>query len=76
MKFLDRIPLAPLVIIAAFLGAAPFPMKSEPHLLEKLRMLFAGTLTRPIDIFDLILHGGPAVIVVLKLLRMSKTARS
>jgi hypothetical protein len=33
-------------------------------------MLFAGTLTRPIDIFDLVLHGGPLVLLVLKLIRM------
>ena len=76
MRFLDRIPLVPLVIVAAFLGVAPFPAQSEPHLLEKLRMLYQGTLTRPIDIFDLILHGGPLILVVLKLVRMSKAARS
>jgi hypothetical protein len=36
--------------------AAPFG--GTPHLAEKLRMLFAGDLKRPIDIFDLALHGG------------------
>jgi hypothetical protein len=32
-------------------------------------MLFDGTLTRPLDIFDLFLHGTPLLILGLKLLR-------
>jgi hypothetical protein len=35
-------------------------------------MLAAGTLVRPIDIFDLFLHGTPLVLLVLKLFRESK----
>jgi len=38
-------------------------------MVEKLRMLFNGRLHRPIDIFDLVLHGAPWVILVLKSLR-------
>ncbi len=72
MKLLDAIPLVPLLIVAVLLGAAPFPMQAEPHLIEKLRMLFTGTLSRPIDILDLFLHGGPLVVVVLKLVRMGR----
>ena len=30
-------------------------------------MLFAGTLVRPIDVFDLFLHGTPMLILVLKM---------
>lgn len=69
MKWLDKIPLPTLAIIAIALGLAPF--SPEPHLWEKLRMLFAGTLARPIDIFDLVLHGAPAVLLILKLVRMN-----
>ena len=65
MAWLDRIPLGPLLIAALLLGLAPF--QPEPHLWEKLKMLAAGTLSRPIDIFDLFLHGTPAVLVILKL---------
>jgi hypothetical protein len=36
-------------------------------LLEKLKMLIAGELVRPIDIFDLTLHGTPWVLLVSKL---------
>jgi len=32
-----------------------------------LKMLFAGALVRPIDIFDLLLHGMPLLILALKL---------
>ena len=32
-------------------------------------MLLAGTLTKPIDIFDLLLHGTPILLLGLKLLR-------
>jgi hypothetical protein len=67
LVWLDRIPLAPLAIIAVLLALAPFA--PQPHLWEKLNMLVAGTLVRPIDIFDLFLHGTPLVVLLLKLLR-------
>ena len=54
-----------LIVVCLTLGLAPFT--PEPHLLEKLRMLTEGELTRPIDIFDLVLHGTPWVLLVLKL---------
>jgi len=65
MKLLDNIPYALLVPLALVLALAPFV--PEPHLWEKLKMLFAGTLARPIDIFDLFLHGTPLLVLVLKL---------
>ncbi len=68
MRWLDRISLSLLLPAALLLALAPFA--PEPHLWEKLKMLFAGTLSRPIDIFDLALHGGPLVLLVLKLIRM------
>ena len=65
MKWLANIPYMLLAPLALFLALAPFT--PEPHLWEKLKMLFAGTLVRPIDIFDLFLHGTPLVILLLKL---------
>jgi len=62
---LDKIPLTTLVIIALTLGLAPFA--PEPHVWEKLKMLAAGTLVRPVDIFDLLMHGLPWVLLGLKL---------
>jgi hypothetical protein len=69
MKWLDKLPITVILPLAVFLALAPFV--PEPHLWEKLKMLVAGTLTRPIDIFDLFLHGTPLVLLVLKLLRLN-----
>jgi hypothetical protein len=65
--WIDRLPMAPLLIIAVLLGLAPFV--PEPHLVEKLRMLGAGTLRRPLDIFDLLMHAAPLLLIAVKLLR-------
>ena len=68
MSLLDKIPLQTLVIISLTIGLAPF---TPPHVWEKLTMLFAGTLREPIDIFDLVMHGSPWVLLALKLGRMA-----
>ncbi len=64
-SLLAGIPLWAVIFLCLTLGLAPFT--PEPHIWEKLKMLAAGTLTRPIDIFDLALHGAPFVLLVLKL---------
>ena len=64
MKWLDRIPYTLLAPLAIVLALAPFT--PEPHLWEKLKLLSAGMLQRPIDIFDLFLHGTPLFILCLK----------
>ncbi len=64
MKWLDQLGWPTVILFALLLGLAPF--RPEPHVVEKLRMLFDGTLHRPIDIFDLFLHGTPWVLLVLK----------
>lgn len=69
MSWIDSVPLPLLLIVALFLGLAPFV--PEPHLVEKVRMLATGTLRRPIDIFDLVLHGTPVALLLLKLARMA-----
>jgi len=72
MDWLDKLPLVVLIIAALTLGLAPFV--PEPHLWEKLKMLAAGTLTRPLDIFDLVWHAAPWVLLVAKLARMAMRA--
>ncbi len=67
MRWLDRIPLLWLVLIALWLLVAP--VLPEPHLIEKLRWLVRGELTRPLDIFDLLLHSVPALLLVGRLWR-------
>ncbi len=71
LKWLDNIPLGILAVLAVFLGLAPFT--PEPHLWQKLNMLFAGQLVKPLDIFDLFLHGSPVVLLVIRLLRMRRS---
>ena len=67
MNWLDDISITYLVIACLTLGLAPFV--PEPHIWEKLKMIAAGELSRPIDIFDLIMHGVPWVLLILKLIR-------
>ena len=69
MSVLDQIPFSLFLIAALTLGLAPF--FPEPHLWEKLKMLAEGTLVRPLDIFDLALHGLPWLALVAKLARMA-----
>lgn len=64
MTFLKEIPYSYLLLAALLLGLAPFV--PEPHLVEKVRLLLAGELVRPVDIFDLVLHSAPLVLLVLK----------
>jgi hypothetical protein len=54
-----------LVPLALLLGLAPF--RPMPHLTEKLQMLLAGSLTRPLDIFDLIWHSWPLALLGFKI---------
>ena len=69
MSLLDQIPLHFVVLAALTLGLAPF--FPEPHLVEKLRMLAQGTLTKPIDVFDLLLHATPWLVLAAKLVRLA-----
>ncbi len=74
LNWIDRQPLILFVLASLTLGLAPFV--PEPHLLEKLRMLAAGELSRPIDIFDLVMHGAPWVLLMIKLYRQMQHGRS
>jgi hypothetical protein len=67
MHWLDRVPYTLILPLAVLLALAPFA--PEPHLWEKLKMLAAGTLSRPIDIFDLFFHATPLALLLLKLAR-------
>ena len=73
MGWLDRFPFKLLVVVALWLAVAP--IVPEPHLLEKLRMLSQGSLVRPIDIFDLLLHSVPLAVLVLRLVRRWTSTR-
>lgn len=53
-----------LLPLAIFLAIMP---PGSPHLLEKTRMLTAGTLTRPLDVFDLFWHAWPLILLGTKI---------
>jgi len=67
MKWLDKLPWLIVIVSVATLGLAPYA--PEPHVVEKLKMLVAGTLVKPIDMFDLVMHGSLWVVLVLKIVR-------
>jgi len=64
---LDKISYRVIIPLAILMFLAPF--RPMPHVLEKLNMLLNGTLSRPIDIFDLFFHLIPTLILLLKLYR-------
>jgi hypothetical protein len=63
MEFLEKLPWGLLTLACLTLGLAPF---APPHVWEKLRMLAKGELVRPIDWFDLVLHGTPWALLIAK----------
>ena len=74
MKFINSIPLPHFIVLSLFLGLAPF--FPEPHLAEKIRMLMSGTLIKPLDMFDLLLHGTPWVLLLVKITLIIKSRQT
>ncbi|MCK0170648.1 RND transporter [Aliiroseovarius sp. S1123] len=69
MSFIDEMPFSLILIACLTLGLAPF---APPHVWEKLMMLVSGALVKPVDIFDLLLHGVPWILLILKLARLKQ----
>jgi hypothetical protein len=65
IDWIERVPLLWHVVLAAYLLVAP--VLPEPHLVEKIRWLLEGTLRRPLDIFDLLFHLLPTVLLAPRL---------
>ena len=65
MSWVDTLSYPMLLILVLTLGLAPYtPM---PHIIEKLLMLKNGDLNRPLDIFDLLMHAAPWIVLLVKL---------
>jgi hypothetical protein len=64
-RWIERLPWWVAILAVLTLGLAPHV--PEPHVWEKLRLLASGTLTRPVDIFDLAMHGVPWLLAAAKL---------
>lgn len=54
-----------VILLCVTLGLAPF---APPHIVEKLSMLIRGNLIRPVDWFDLLFHGVPWLLLILKIM--------
>jgi len=70
MQFIDRLPFSLLIVMTVLMLAAPFV--PEPHLVEKMRMLAEGTLTKPLDIFDVFWHLLPAILLTVRVVRWQR----
>lgn len=57
--------LAYFAVLACIMAVLPFG--EQPHLWQKLLLLKNGYLHKPMDWFDLFLHGGPLAVVSLVL---------
>lgn len=65
MTWLEKTPWWLLATIAIALALAPF---GDSHLVQKSRMLFGGTLRRPLDWFDLMFHATPLLLLIAKVI--------
>jgi hypothetical protein len=64
-QFLNKLPWGIVVLLCLTLGLAPY---KPPHIVEKITMLVQGKLVRPIDWFDLVFHGIPWILLILKII--------
>ena len=74
LETIRNLPWPMVVLFCLTLGLAPFA--PQPHIVEKLQMLRAGTLVKPLDIFDLFFHGIPWFILFLKVGLLMSTPRA
>jgi len=65
-RFFSHMSYPLLIAATLLLGLSPFV--PEPHLVEKVRFLMQGELTRPLDIFDLFFHLTPFLLLLIKLI--------
>ena len=70
LKLIDRIPVSLLLALAVIMLLAP--VTPVPHVWEKLVMLLRGELRRPLDVFDLIYHLLPTVLLIVRLIRLRR----
>jgi hypothetical protein len=68
LSLVDQLNWGIIILLCATLGLAPF---LPPHIIEKLSMLVKGNLIKPLDWFDLLLHGFPWILVIAKISALS-----
>jgi len=70
LKIIDNLPFGPVIFLGTVFAFMPFV--PEPHLWQKAMMIANGLYMAPIDWFDIFVHGGPALLVIIKLTRHLK----
>lgn len=60
-----------ITAVGALLAVAPWPSEPVPHLVQKLGFLAEGSLTKPLDIFDLFMHGVPILVAAVMWVRIA-----
>jgi len=68
--FIKSLPYLILIIMSIFMALAPF--SPEPHLVQKFDMLMAGTLSKPMDMFDVLWHTLPVCLMLIKFILEKK----
>ncbi|MDQ6977960.1 MAG: hypothetical protein Q9M75_07595 [Ghiorsea sp.] len=68
--FIINIPYT--ILIGAAILMALMPFQPEPHLVQKFDMLVAGNLTRPLDMFDVLWHFLPTILLITKFILSKK----
>lgn len=63
MQLINKLSWLAIVIMCLTLGLAPF---NPPHVFTKISMLLEGHLVKPMDWFDLIMHGAPWMLLIIK----------
>jgi hypothetical protein len=71
-RIIDGLSWPIVIFLCLSLGLSPF--FPEPHIWEKLKMLAAGDLVRPLDIFDLLFHALPWMLLGAKLVLARRAA--
>jgi len=68
-KWLEPIPFGLLTLISIWMLIAPiFP---EPHLVQKAMWLVQGQAFKAIDVFDVVWHLFPSILLLIKWLKLS-----
>lgn len=60
IRFIDKLPTFPTILVGTWMALAPFT--PEPHLLQKFLMAINGLAFSMMDVFDVFMHVGFAII--------------
>jgi len=71
-SWIVELPYGLLIVMAIFMAIAP--IQPEPHLVQKFQWLMNGLPFKLIDVFDVLWHLLPMILITLKLWLSKKAA--